>query len=514
MLFFDEGSACLEAMFTRSNRWMFTQVSVLLAVAILMGWFFMSPAPSQVPHASADLLELAARQPAKSVQVIVQSVPGAPDTSAELQRLGGTVTEDLAIIHGFSAKLPAGAIPVLASRPGIHWISADAALIDTACTGCFSTETVPSANPYLKMIGASTAWSQGITGKGIGVAVVDSGVNPQQDLYFLNSGTSRLVANVSFNTGTNQSTTDAFGHGNHVAGIIAGNGSSSNGAYIGIAPEANIINVKVSDDNNNGVATTANLVKGLQWIDSNKLAYNIRVVNISLTSSQIQDYKVDPIDAAVEALWKDRIVVIAAAGNGGTTGVAAPGNDPFVITVGAVGLDGKTTPTWSSISKDSYGAILKPDMYAPGINVVSLSSAGSGLLLQQHPANVVTYNNIKYFKMSGTSMAAPMVAGAVALLLQKDPTLTSDQVKAAVEWTAYFDINDNPQTNYGVLNIPTMLSNYKHAVAIWGTVINGDFTFSPAATGAPSTTLTNVVGRANSTTNLPTVNWSTDYWGP
>jgi len=198
----------------------------------------------------------------------------------------------------------------------------------------------------------------------------------------------------------------------------------------------NLINVKVSDDQ--GASTTANVVRGLQWIKDNRNRYNIRVVNISLNSTTPESYHTNPLDAAVEILWFNRIVVVVSAGNQGQGALYPPANDPFVITVGAT--DDKGTDSVSDDGMASFSAygtttdgIAKPDLVAPGRNIVALMANPNSAVALAHPANVV---NQTYFRMSGTSMAAPMVSGAAALLLQDEPGLTPDQVKYRLKATA------------------------------------------------------------------------------
>jgi serine protease AprX len=265
--------------------------------------------------------------------------------------------------------------------------------------------------------------------------VVDAGINWQADLY-TKSGWNRVVANVRFNTDYNQTTFDNFGHGSHIAGIVAGNGSASNGKYIGIAPNANIINVKVSNDD--GSTTASKVVAGLQWVLENRARYNIRVVNLSLNSAVSESYHTSPLSAAVEILWFNGIVVVVSAGNNGGGTIYPPANDPFVITVGSTDDKGTTAISDDVVSTfTAYGTtpdgVAKPDLVAPGRNIISLMGNSSGVIPTQHPGNWVDGS---YFRMSGTSMSAPIVAGAVALLLEDEPNLNPDQVKYRLLVTA------------------------------------------------------------------------------
>jgi serine protease AprX len=198
----------------------------------------------------------------------------------------------------------------------------------------------------------------------------------------------------------------------------------------------NIINVKVSNDD--GSAMMKDIVAGLQWVLDHKDAYNIRVVNLSLNSSVAESYQTSPLDAAVEILWLNKIVVVVSAGNQGSGALYPPANDPFVITVGAT--DDKSTNNLSDDIMASFSAygqtsdgFKKPDLVAPGTNIVARLVNQNMGLASAHPANKV---GDQYFRISGTSVAAPMVSGAVAILLQDEPTLTPDQVKYRLTSTA------------------------------------------------------------------------------
>jgi len=298
---------------------------------------------------------------------------------------------------------------------------------------------------FVQEIGADRLRNDlGLDGQGIGVAVVDSGIADHRDLRGPDNASRILAASNQTNTAN---TSDGYGHGSHVAGILAGNGQASNGIYQGVAPGVNLINVKVSDDQ--GYGTVSDLVEGLQWIYENRATYNIRVVNISVNSSVPEPYHTSALDAAVEILWFNGIVVVVSAGNNGTGSgpvtLLPPANDPFVITVGAtddlgtVDLNDDLVSGYSAygLTEDNYA---KPDLVAPGRNVVSLSAGPNAKVNLDHPNHKV---DDYYFRMSGTSMSAPIVAGAAALLLQDEPNLTPDQVKyrlmatANASWPAY-----------------------------------------------------------------------------
>jgi serine protease AprX len=414
------------------------RLNLLLVVALLLSLAMPASSATQQPVRVQPLLqELAARQPDQVVSVIAQKMAQDDRVEKAISALGGRVTFDLHIINAVAAEMTAQAAAQLGSVAGVRWVSLDAPMISTDCTADCLTSASDLKNVYDKVVGADKLWlgTPKRQGTGIGVAVVDAGINWQSDLY-TRSGQNRVVANVRFNTDYNQTTFDNFGHGSHIAGIVGGNGTVSNGKYIGIAPMTSIINVKVSNDD--GSATASTVVAGLQWVLENRTRYNIRVVNLSLNSTVSESYHTNPLNAAVEILWFNGIVVVVSAGNNGSGALYPPANDPFVITVGATddkGTDSLYDDVVTTFS--AYGTtpdgFAKPDLVAPGRNIVSLLGNSSGVIPTRYPGNRVDNN---YFRMSGTSMSAPMVAGAVALLLEDEPNLNPDQVKYRLKATA------------------------------------------------------------------------------
>lgn len=342
---------------------------------MLLGLMLTGPAAVQTPVHSAAvqpvLLELAAAQPDELLRIIVQKMVDDQQVEQLVQSLGGEILSDLSIIHAFAANLPASAIHELAASPAVRWISLDAQVVSTAAKAKKSDST----NYYLDTLGHTALLKQNkdLTGTGIGVAVVDSGVSKVNDL-------PNLIKVSSFNPNA-KSPNDTYGHGTHVAGIIAGNGPSGGGAYKGIAPGVNLIGLKISDDM--GMAYESDTVAALQWILNNREAYNIRVVNLSINSTVESSYHQSALNAAVEILWFNGIVVVASSGNKGAgssnTANAAPANDPFIITVGAT--DEKNTSSRSDDVTANYTAYgittdghRKPEVLAPGSNIFSLLS--------------------------------------------------------------------------------------------------------------------------------------------
>src|SRR5579864_4411018 len=336
--------------------------------------------------------ELQGYNGSQQVQVIVQYSPGTQVNCSgllglvdclanDILKLGGTLLAPLPIVNGVVALLDGPGILNLSNNANVVYISSDRSL----------TPTLSNAAPA---VNAFAAWQSGYTGAGIGVAVIDSGIASHPDLNGGFLGLSRVVWNQSFVPG-NASAADQFGHGTHVAGLIAGNGASSTGSkysrtFKGIAPQANLVNLRVLDQN--GAGTDSSVIAAINQAIALKPYFNIRVINLSLGRAIYESYKLDPLCLAVEAAWKNGIVVVVAAGNNGrylqTNGyatISAPGNDPYVITVGAMKPMGTPTRTddliasYSSKGPTVIDAIAKPDIVAPGNLLVSLEAQNSTL---------------------------------------------------------------------------------------------------------------------------------------
>ncbi len=414
--------------------WFAHLLAAVLILAMLAAWApVFNVSLGSAPATSPQLLVLARQAPEQPVRVIVQT-RNMEQTRTWIQATGGVVLKDLSIIQAVVAEIPAASIQDLAYQPTVRWISLDAPV---ERSGFQEKKPSPSngepVNTFLDTLGVRDLWAEGIDGTGIGVAVIDSGVTWDGD-FTVNP------VRKSFNSNST-TVNDVYGHGTHVAGIIAGNGTDSDGSYMGVAPGVTLISLKISDEN--GMAYESDTVEALQWVLENKETYNIRVVNLSINATQEMSYHVSPLDAAAEILWFNGIVIVASAGNYGLDTEfnpvkAAPANDPFIITVGASDEKGTSRRNDDDIALwSAWGATLdgheKPDIVAPGKDIVSVLS-GLSDWDTQHPDRVVL--NGEYFRLSGTSMAAPMVTGAVALLLQDEPNLTPDQVKHRLLATA------------------------------------------------------------------------------
>jgi subtilisin family serine protease len=297
-----------------------------------------------------------------------------------------------------------------------------------------TTQSEPSS-VYARVVKADQARQYGATGRGITVAILDSGVAADPDLV---QPSNRILASVNF--ADERDSPDPGGHGTHVAGIVAGNGTRSAGEFVGIAPEANIVDVRVLSSTGSG--RISSVVRGIEWVVAHRDAYNIRVMNLSLGGPVTVSHRTDPLSAAVEIAWRRGMVVVAASGNTGPARdtVVTPGIDPYAITVGATDDAGTVTTLDDTLAFFSaWGTAdsnAKPDLVAPGRRIVSLRAVGSALDTL-FPERVVTAaNGATYLRLTGTSMSTPIVAGAVALLLERRPDLTPDQVKSLFVRTA------------------------------------------------------------------------------
>ncbi|MCB0132546.1 MAG: S8 family peptidase, partial [Caldilineaceae bacterium] len=395
----------------------------------------------------------------------------------------GTVARDLWLIDAVSARLPAANLPALAAMPGIasvvpNYRLAGATLPDVQPTG--DPMVYEFLSPPGLDVGADLVHAVA-TGRGIGIAVIDSGVYFSKDVRDLlgNQIKQQFLGQAVFvgdgacgSEGGKQEANycsqdwkdarDPYGHGSHVAGAIWSQFQDVQGAArVGIAPDASILSVRVLSANGGG--TYEDVIEGIQYVVANRTAFKdpIRVINLSVSAPVTAPYFVDPLNRAVEAAWANGIVVVAAAGNEGgrAESITVPGNDPYVITVGAVDSNrtpgdwsDDVVPAWSSTGPTQDGFI-KPDLLAPGANVVSFmyndpdDMANSAYLVQQHPDYAATAN---LFRMSGTSMSTAIVSGVAALMLQVNPALTPDQVKFRLKYSAVPAITASDTLQYGL----------------------------------------------------------------
>lgn len=395
-------------------------------------------------HAHPLLVQIGETTPEKVVAVIVQKADRSGHAEELARALGGVISKELSMINAFTASMAAHSALELSASPSVRWVSLDAPMTQSG-SAVEAIDTTNLMNAFVRTVGADQVWndpSAYLQGQGVTVAVIDSGdCTGCLDLKDL-SHQPRTLAAVSLLTAKNGTApTDLYGHGSLIEGILGNNGTGSGSKYLGIAPSVNLVSVKIA--NNLGEALTSDVVNGLQWVLNNKDRYNIRVVNLSLNSATAESYHTSPIDAAVEILWFNGIVVVVSAGNDGSAGLYPPANDPFVITVGATddnntaALSDDSLAPFSAYGMDESGGV-KPDLVAPGTNIVSFVPRTKNKIFKDHASNRTgeSTSNEYYMRVSGTSFSAPIVAGAAALLLQDEPNLTPDQVKYRLMATA------------------------------------------------------------------------------
>jgi serine protease AprX len=420
------------------------------AAAALIAGMAGPAAASTAPVPSAD-----------PVSVIVTELPGSGDAPERaVAALGGEVVRSLDVIDGFEATLPGNRLGVLRATAGVKEVTENASMtlnsteVDAQAGLNGSMQRVTH-----EMTGAAAMWDAGYTGAGVDVAVIDSGVVPVEGL----DTAGKIVEgpDLSFEaekvdrrgkvSKTHLYGLDTYGHGTHMAGIIAGRDSDApasvtsetSGSFVGVAPDARIVSVKVADAL--GRTDVSQLIAGIDWVIQHRQAdgLDIKVLNLSVGTDGVQSYQLDPLSYAVEQAWHAGIVVVVSGGNSGNGSAKLdnPAYNPYVIAVG--GSDGKGTattdddivPTWSATGDGNRN----PDVVAPGQSVVSLRVPGSYLDAQ----NPAARTGERFFRGTGTSQSAAVVSGAAALLLEQRPDLTPDQVKALLTGTAH----ELPATN-------------------------------------------------------------------
>lgn len=303
-----------------------------------------------------------------------------------------------------------------------------------------------------RIVNVEPAYKMGLSGRGVTIAVVDTGIHPSRDFE------GRIVVFKDFvNNVVNPH--DDNCHGTHVAGIAAGSGVSSGGKYGGIAPLANIAAIKSLDVDGGG--ESCSVLSGLQWVLENHRSYNIRIANLSVGTNEAMSK--DLLVRAVESLWDAGIVMVVAAGNNGDApgSITSPGISKKVITVGASDDFIPIDMGSAGIMKDysgrgpTYDCIIKPNILAPGTGIVSCLSKDLSPQRMAHISSLIIDEH--HVCLSGTSMSTPVVSGAVALLLEARPDLTPDEVKLVLKHSAR-DIKKPPnQQGWGLLDIGKML---------------------------------------------------------
>jgi serine protease AprX len=402
--------------------------TVAVAAAVGVGVFGPVAAEAATPSSAAK------------VQVVVREAADAgSNPERAVAAVGGSVLRHLDVIDGFSASVPSDRLDTLRATAGVVSVTEDAGLTLSDADVSGQASQVGSLFTIANQVtGASSLWQNGYTGKGVDVALVDSGVVPTAGL-----DASKIVngPDLSLENGTPAQNLDGYGHGTHMAGIIAGRdagttsytGNSSD--FVGMAPDSRIVSIKIADAK--GQADVSQAIAAIDWVVENqhKHGLNIRVLNMSFDTDSTQDYVFDPLAYAAEQAWHAGVVVVVAVGNDGGNRINDPATDPYLIAVGSDSANGTATTADDAVSSFSNKGTpyhRNPDVIAPGDHVVSLRDPGSYLDSTYPAARIGT----RLFRGSGTSQAAAVVSGAAALLISQRPELTPDQVKALLTGTA------------------------------------------------------------------------------
>jgi serine protease AprX len=420
-----KGEARSSALWGNGGRALVSAVVVALALTAATA----ASAAPRYAYTTPGLLASAKAHPSQTFNVIIQG-----DATKSTAAIASVVKNELrsgarssakgikrqfVSVNGVAANLSGAQILHLVSKNGIAAITTDSPV---QLAGTLSNK---QRWPFVS--GVQKFWASGTAAATPTIAIVDSGIDASRSDFG-----GRVVAQVNMTSLSGNSPGDGRGHGTFVAGIAAGSGDG----YAGAAPASKLVSIDVMDDQ--GMAMTRDVIAAADWILANKDKYGIRVANFSLHSSQPNSFMYDPLDKAVERLWFSGVVVVVAAGNYGVDGAAsgvpfAPGNDPFVITVGADDVDGSVSTNddyaapWSAYGYTLDG-FAKPDLAAPGRYMVGPVPTSSALVAEKLTSVV----SPGYIQLSGTSFAAPVVAGAAAQILSAHPTWTADQVKGAL----------------------------------------------------------------------------------
>ena len=417
---------------------------------LCIGWAIQPNLAGPVSRVSPVVQERIDARPTESLNLIVtyKSRPGILQQD-RVARLGGRVDRSFANIRASLVNLSGTAVQELADDPDVAWVSLDYPVAGTMDVARDAAGAPGRFSPF-----------GGRTGEGVTVAIIDSGMSDHPDLG------DRVLASVDF-TG-NSDPTDHWGHGTHVAGIVAGDGSRSGGLYRGVAPGASLVNLRVLDENGRGY--TSDVIAAIEWAIDHKYEYGIQVLNLSLGHPVFEPAEEDPLVQSVEQAWEAGLVVVCSAGNNGSYGhysINSPGNSSRVITVGSLtdwnslGDSDDMVSSFSSKGPTAFDSFLKPDLIAPGNRIVSLRAAGSGIdaLHPEWRKTAPGTFNSDYFEHSGASMAAPLVSATIALMIgADDPQPQPDGIKAQLMLSAQEMQGSPVVVGVGALNIEAALN--------------------------------------------------------
>jgi serine protease AprX len=438
----------------------------------------------------AGAVPAAASTPRRTTRVVVTAADDAAAAriGTDLRRHGARHLRELAVVHGYSADVPAPYVEQLRRTPGVRSVTVDRGVHLLSVNPDLGYDPVAdfgSLYEIAKVLGAQDAWNNGYTGKGVDVALVDSGVAPVAGL---TSGNVVNGPDLSFESqSAGLKHLDSFGHGTHMASVIAGRDVVLSGPgyyndtnhFSGVAPDARVVSVKVAD--HSGATDVSQVIAGIDWVvaHAHDNGLNVRVLNLSFGTDSTQPARIDPLCFAVENAWRHGIAVVVAGGNdgNGATQLANPAQDPYVIAVGAddprgtVSVSDDVVPTFSSRGSSARHV----DVVAPAVHVLGLRDPDSSIDQANQTARVGT----RFFRGSGTSQAAAAVSGAAALLLSRFPNLTPDQVKKQLMATATpFDAAGPQLRGNGVVNVRRAMTSPPSTTAAQPTASYGTGTGS------------------------------------
>lgn len=391
------------------------------------------------PHIDDDLAQqVSAAAPSTPLHVLVEASGRAgldgPDGAAQrandaetaVGRTGGRVNGHVNLLGAVAADLTPAQIQQLTADGSIAHVSIDRPVHATSLDDADDDAATPVTYP--KTVGATAAARRGVTGRGVGVAILDTGIADDPALH------GQVARRVDLVDPQNPTNADPGGHGTHLAGIIAARSAN----LTGVAPDASLISVRVLDEQGGGRVST--VIKGLEWTVLHRKELGIRVVVMALSAPTAGSYLDDPLAAAAEMAWQSGLVVVAAAGNTGPNAgsVGTPGIDPLVLTVGSTDEQGTPavgddTLAWFSSRGPTTDGTAKPDVLAPGRKIVSLRVPGSTLDVQM-PSHREP-NGL--FRVTGTSPSTAVAAGVAALVLQQRPDLGPDALKSVLVGSAH-----------------------------------------------------------------------------
>lgn len=417
-------------MFNRFNKF----VSAIIAISMLAALFL-------VPGSTVLTVD-----DGKEANYIVQGTD-AEKVSQIVEGAGGIVVAQLEIINAVGAYLPPAAINQLMGQPELVSLHPNLQVELVGKKDQNDGKNDPNSNQnkhnsipetnYPDVTGADIVWQDGITGDNVSIAVVDTGISEINAFRYRNQ--SKIIASVDFvRQKRNNKALDQNGHGTHVASIIANNQIGPDEEWNGVAPGVNLVNVRVLDKT--GAGNYVQVIQGIEWVIKHKDQYNIRVMNLSIVANAVSPYWADPLNQAVTRAWAEGIVVVTAAGNNGSVpmSIGVPGNNPYVITVGAF-TDNYTPMDFNddyiapfSSTGPTLDGFVKPDVVAPGAHMVSLMDKNTYLVKNE----IAQYVAKDYYQLAGTSQATAVVSGITALMLSDNPDLTPDQVKLRLMQTS------------------------------------------------------------------------------